>query len=153
MRENDTVIRLKMALNRLLQGKPELTKADGRISISRINKEAGLSQGAIYYYKEFVHEAKQTISNHKQNVSVQHHTEAQPNTPDPLGRLRQSVQDESRLKYKYREQRDDFKASMDELVKENVSLAFRALELEDENRQLSKGKVIVLSGGRDQADD
>lgn len=41
-----TIIRLEQALERLLNGVPERTPRDGRVSLSRINQEAGLSSGA-----------------------------------------------------------------------------------------------------------
>ena len=56
-----TIIRLEQALERLLNGVPERTPHDGRVSLSRINQEAGLSSGGIYYYDEFVQKAKRAI--------------------------------------------------------------------------------------------
>ena len=43
---------LNEALDRLLSGSPVNTKLDGKISIKRINDEAKLSRGAIYYYND-----------------------------------------------------------------------------------------------------
>ena len=45
-RGKQTIIRLERALERLLNGVPERTPHDGRISLSRLNQEAGLSSGA-----------------------------------------------------------------------------------------------------------
>ncbi|MBF4227949.1 hypothetical protein EAY83_23820, partial [Vibrio anguillarum] len=53
-RSEITLQRLELALNRLIDGKPEKTSNDGKINLKRINDEAGLSSGGIYYYKEFV---------------------------------------------------------------------------------------------------
>lgn len=44
-----TTQRLESALKRLIEGKPERTPNDGKLNLSRINKEAGLSSGGIYY--------------------------------------------------------------------------------------------------------
>ena len=60
-----TLERLEQALNRLVNGVPERTPNDGRLSLSRINKEAGLSSGGIYYYKDFVVKARDIIDRQK----------------------------------------------------------------------------------------
>lgn len=60
-----TLQRLEAALQRLLDGKPERTADDGKLNINRINDEAGLSSGAIYYYKEFMTKARAVISERK----------------------------------------------------------------------------------------
>lgn len=57
-----TIIRLEQALERLLNGVPERTPHDGRVNLSRINQEAGLSSGGIYYYDEFVQKAKELFT-------------------------------------------------------------------------------------------
>lgn len=148
MKANDTPDRLNAALHRLLEGRPIRTKADGRISISRINQEAGLSQGAIYYYKEFVETAREAIKRHQRALLIQDGSAQSVTSKGPANSLVDAVKTERRLKNQYRIQRDDLKASMDRLVITNVSLAFRVLELEDENRHLIKGKIVEFKGGR-----
>ena len=148
MKANDTPDRLNAALHRLLKGRPIRTKADGRISISRINQEAGLSQGAVYYYKEFVEAAKEAIKRHRRALLIQDECAESVTSNGPTNSLVDTFKTERRLKKKYRDQRDDLKASMDQLVITNVSLAFRVLELEGENRHLIKGKLVEIRGGR-----
>jgi hypothetical protein len=144
MADNDTVLRLKASLDRLLSGTPERTKPDGRISISRINQEAGLSQGAIYYYKDFIVEANKTIEKHKAEQEEQRKQEGSADFQRPPPQLQEALKKEKRLKAQYRAQRDDFKSITDEMIKTNVSLAFRILELEDENQRLTRRKVFEL---------
>lgn len=144
MADSDTVLMLRAALDRLLNGKPERTKPDGRINISRINTEAGLSQGAIYYYKEFVEEAKDIIKKHKTKKFEQSKHDALPDFQRAPKNLKDELKKEMQLKIKYRTQRNDFKSITDEMIKINVSLAFRILELEDENRRLTKGRIFDL---------
>ena len=142
--KNITDQRLQDALNRLLERKPLKTKADGKISIKRINDEAGLSQGAIYYYKEFISKAKIEIELYKQNQKKAdfgiNEIEVLPETK----RLRKERDNEKRLKDKYREEKDSIKCLSDEIVQANVTLAFRVLELENEMRRQSESKVIHL---------
>lgn len=61
-RGKETLIRLEQALQRLVDGNPIKTKPDGRISLKRINDEAGLSSGGIYYYSSFVETAKKRFN-------------------------------------------------------------------------------------------
>tara|TARA_Y100001963_G_scaffold152155_1_gene236397 strand:- start:288 stop:713 length:426 start_codon:yes stop_codon:yes gene_type:complete len=135
MADKVTELRLEAAFNRLLNGVPERTKPDGRISISRINQEAGLSQGAIYYYKDFVAQAKATIAQRKAQPQLHSQQEGSANSSSALHKLQDSLKKEKSLKKQYRNQRDDFKNISDITIKENVCLAFRILELEDENRR------------------
>lgn len=145
MKQTDfTLQRLKDALNRLKEGKPEHTKADGKISILRINNEASLSRGAIYYYKDFVKQAKAEIQIYnasKQKLDVLDDLES---SGSELERLRQSRNKEKQLKEKYRGELKNFRVLTDEMVQQNVSLAFRLMEMQDERRQIEEGKIIPI---------
>ena len=136
-RSEETLLRLQEALRRLLAGCPERTKHDGRISISRINAEAGLSSGAIYYYKEFIEEAKEILSNRKNSQADDSPEETLPQ----IEKLRLQRDKEKRLKEEYRSQRDQIKSFCDKVVAKNASLEFALFEalekiesLEDEIR-------------------
>jgi predicted transcriptional regulator len=139
-----TLQRLEDALKRLKRGDPERTKADGKISIKRINDEAGLSRGAIYYYKEFVRKAKAEIAvfneDSRKSAAIDK-IEANETTETKLRKERDS---EKRLKNDYREQLNSYKLLTDEVVKENVSLAFRCMELQDEINMLHDRKVTRI---------
>ena len=77
---------LNEALDRLLSGSPVNTKLDGKISIKRINDEAKLSRGTIYYYKDFVELAKEKIQEHKNNVTVEKSPETKEEKLRKIGR-------------------------------------------------------------------
>ena len=145
MRQKEfTLQRLKEAFVRLKTGKPERTKADGKISILRINEEAGLSRGAIYYYKAFVQEVKGELPileverNKKQAIN-----NLQENLSSEL-KLRRDRDKEKRLKTEYRIQAGNFKQLTDEVVKANVSLTFRCMELEEALSRIEAGKVVPI---------
>lgn len=123
-RSRQTLIRLEAALERLLNGKPEKTPNDGRISISRVNSEAGLSVGSIYYYKQFVEEVRIAIEDSKRSKS---NTTSSKTTVN-YERLRNKRDDEKRLKEKYRVQRDEIKEFCDRVVSKNAYLEFSLFE-------------------------
>ena len=135
----DTELRLQNALDRLLAGTPERTKADGRISIKRINDEAGLSRGAIYYYKEFVEMAKVKIAEYQ----AQKEKSASATEPAPAKiSTTAKINHEKKLKDNYREQLALEKQANDLILQMNVRMAYRCLELEKEVSTLNEKNII-----------
>lgn len=139
-----TLIRLEQALDRLLKGVPERTVNDGRISLSRVNNEAGLSSGGIYYYKEFIENTKSIIQNRKQANTI----EGSPLNDSTEKKLRLQRDKEKQLKEHYRQQRNDIKSFCDKVVEKNAQLEFalfEALEKIDAiEHELSSIKVIDI---------
>ncbi|HHA1179536.1 TPA: hypothetical protein ACOEEO_002061, partial [Enterobacter asburiae] len=110
-RGKQTIIRLERALERLLNGVPERTPHDGRVSLSRINQEAGLSSGGIYYYDEFVQKAKRAIHERKLDNAVSTIESGKAS----VDKMRVQRDKERELKERYRTQRDDIKAFCDKI--------------------------------------
>lgn len=139
-----TEIKLEQALERLLRGIPERTKPDGKISISRINSEAGLSVGSIYYYKEFLTKARSVISDLK---STKNTNSTSINKSD-IARLRSERDKQKKLKIKYRDQRDSIKKFADGVVQENAKLHFSLYEalirIEELEKKLNDKKVTYI---------
>lgn len=143
-----TTQRLDAALKRLLDGKPERTPNDGKLSLSRINKEAGLSSGGIYYYVDFLARAKLEIDKYKSaqlsysSVSVK----------SSIAKIRVQRDKERELKERYRGQRDDIKKFCDQVVAKNANLEFFLFEaLEKINtleKELNNGEVVDLRKGQ-----
>ena len=127
-----TLLRLDDALKRLLSGTPERTKTDGKISIMRINEEAGLSRGNIYHYKEFIIRAKVEIELYNDSKKKSDIIDNQEGKKNKEEKLRFQRDKEKRLKVEYHEQAKNYKQLTDQLVRENASLAFRCMELSDE---------------------
>lgn len=139
-----TEARLSQALERLVQGEPKNTKPDGRINLKRINDEAGLSSGSIYYYKEFIEKAREVIaelksSNNKNNYSI---------NQGELAKLRSERDKQKELKIRYRDQRDTIKNFADGVVHENAKLHFSLYEakiqIEQLEKELTKTKVTAI---------
>ena len=146
-RSEITLKRLEAALKRLIDGKPERTPLDGKINIKRINDEAGLSSGSIYYYKSFIEKARAVIAGTKSQSTMKNGLK-KLNTEN----LRKQRDEEKRLKIKYRTQRDEIKAFCDQVVRKNANLEFALFEASERIQQLEteiKGiKVIGIPKGR-----
>ncbi|MDR5898838.1 hypothetical protein QC823_07535 [Halomonas vilamensis] len=147
-RSEHTLQLLEAALQRLLLGKPEKTRNDGRINISRINDEAGLSAGAIYYYKDFLLKSRRAIEQNKINKD----SDTRETKSKNLDRLRAQRDNEVRLKEKYRDQRDEIKSFCDKVIEKNANLEFtlyEALEkIEVLETELEKAKVVKFERGK-----
>lgn len=149
MKENNKILiteaKLEQALDRLLQGTPERTKPDGKISVSRINAEAGLSSGSIYYYKDFLTKARCVISDLK---SSKNNNSIAINQSD-LAKLRAERDKQKELKTKYRDQRNNIKIFADGVIQENAKLHFSLYEalirIEELEKELSETKVKHIS--------
>ncbi|EGQ8734481.1 TPA: hypothetical protein NJ328_003810 [Vibrio parahaemolyticus] len=59
--------RLEEALKRLLTNKPVIVKANGKLSLNKINNEAGLGHSYIHKFQEFVERAKPQIEAYNHN--------------------------------------------------------------------------------------
>lgn len=146
-RSEITLQRLESALQRLTEGTPERTPNDGKISISRINEEAGLSAGAIYYYKAFIEKARQVIA------AIKSSNQSQPTAKKvTVENIRNQRDDEKRLKEKYRAQRDEIKLFCDQVVAKNANLEFALFEALERIQQLEEEiksiKVVGINQGR-----
>lgn len=136
-RGQTTLIRLEAALKRLLEGKAERTLNDGRLSLSRINSEAGLSSGAIYYYDDFVDKVKKLIYERKLENSIELISSVKPS----IDKMRQQRDKERDLKESYKAQRDSIKAFCDNVLAKNAQLEFALFEAQNKIEQLEKEKL------------
>ncbi len=149
-RGKQTIIRLERALERLLNGVPERTPHDGRVSLSRINQEAGLSSGGIYYYNEFVQKAKRAIHERKFDNAVSTIESGKAS----VDRMRVQRDKERELKERYKAQRDDIKEFCDKIIAQNAKLEFSLFEALDKidalEREVSALKIVDISSRRSQ---
>ncbi|WDL84051.1 hypothetical protein IU367_07695 [Aeromonas bestiarum] len=136
--------RLRNALQRLLDGKPERTKADSKISLSRINNEAGCSHGLIYKYPEVISEAKVAIEQHKINQQRNNILESLSTRTNKETRLKAECDKQEKLKRDYRDQRDNLQVLADNAVRRENALLFRCHELQLELNLIKNTKVVPL---------
>lgn len=139
-----TLLKLERALQRLLDGVPKRTKNDGKINISRINNEAGLKVSNINYYPNFINEAKTKISNHYDEVEEKKIKDSVKQDKSEVQILKEKLAHERKLKKKYRDERNEQKLLNDDVVKQNVSMSFRLMELETELRSFSRHRVTTI---------
>lgn len=139
-----TLRKLERALQRLLDGVPKRTKNDGKINISRINDEAGLSVSNINYYPEFIKQANGRIRDHFDAIAEKNIKDAVKQEKSEVEILKDKLKHEQKLKRKYREEKNEQKLLNDDVIKQNVSLAFRVMELESELHSLSRHKVAPI---------
>lgn len=148
IRGKSTIARLEQALERLLEEKPERTPNDGRLSLSRINKEAGLSSGGIYYYDEFVQKAKRVIHERKLDVSIS----SVVSSKVTVDKMKAQRDKERELKERYRSQRDNIKEFCDQVIAKSAQLEFALFEALDKietlEREVSKLKVVDINAGK-----
>ncbi|MAR71221.1 hypothetical protein [Halomonas sp.] len=144
-----TTQRLESALKRLIEGKPERTPNDGKLNLSRINKEAGLSSGGVYYYVEFVERARKIINENKAKDAAS----LSASKKLSIEKLRAQRDKERELKAHYRSQRDDMKKFCDHVVARHANLEFslyEALERIDAlEAELKKITVVKLDRGKE----
>ncbi|MFT5297978.1 MAG: hypothetical protein ACI9YH_004020 [Colwellia sp.] len=140
----DTLNRLEQAFTRLLTGTPERTAPDGKINISRINNEAGLSVSGINYYKDFIKEAKTKISRHKKQIQNEQEDDTFEEELPEIDKVKGKLSEALRLKKKYYQDLNDQKTINNGVIAQNISLAFKVNELEQEMMETSSGKVTRI---------
>lgn len=129
--------RLRAALQRLLNGKPERIKKVGKLSLNKINKEAGLGHSYIHKFKDFVkNEATPAIEEFNKNYDPLAETLKSEATEDlsEVDKLKARLKKEIGLKEQYRNERDEAEVVNKMLEKQNSDLMFRVYELQDEVR-------------------
>lgn len=139
-----TEARLKEALNRLLANKPTRTKVTGKLTLNKINKEAGLGNSYIHKFPDFVAYAKPIIDEHNLTREKVVASELGIDTVTPLvgaDKLKDDVARERRLKEKYKAERDAAIAARKLLEADYAKLMFRAFEMQNE---LAKYKTLPL---------
>ncbi|MDW7549817.1 hypothetical protein [Pseudoalteromonas peptidolytica] len=140
--------KLELALERLINGKPERTPNDGRINLKRVNDEAGLSSGGIYYYKAFVEKVRQVIAESKTNQAGKTDYKRKDKN------IRKQLEEERRLKLKYKEQRDQIKDFSNQVIAKSANLEFALFEalarIKQLEEELKSIKVVEVTRGRDQ---
>jgi hypothetical protein len=138
--------RLRAALDRLLAGKPEKVPTNGKLSIKRVNDEAGLSRSYIYKFPEIVDEAEKAIAEYIKEHGENYAQELVEVGEDEnrIEKLKRQLATETRLKKEYKQQRDNIKTAADLIAQREATLAYRVFELEQEILQLTRHKVTSI---------
>lgn len=138
--------RLRAALQRLLDGKPERIKKIGKLSLNKINNEAGLGHSYIHKFKDFVeNEANPAIEAYNSNYDplAEQLKSGTTESLSDMDKLRTKLKKEVALKEKYRKELGDADIARKLLEKKISTLMFRIYELQDE---LHHSNIVSLSG-------
>lgn len=142
-RGKPAIERLQNALDRLLAGNPQRVKAKGRLTLNKINREAGFGQSYIHKFKSFINDiANPAIKKYNNSLdnskidslsTLSAETETETSTEAIIvDKLKADLKREINLKVKYRKERDDLDARLKELETLNNSLMYRVYELQEE---------------------
>jgi len=142
---NITESRLHEALNRLLQGQPKRVKFKGKLTLNKINNEAGLGNSYVHKFPDFVEYAKPIIDDYNNNFqqSLEDGFSVDEIAISEVDKLKSDKLREERLKIRYRQERDDAVKAKVELEVINNTLMFRLFELQEELASL-KGTIVKI---------
>lgn len=137
-----TEARLEEALKRLLNGAPVRIKKGGKLTLNKVNKEAGLGHSYVHKFPEFVARATPQIDEYNKYAhKIETGMELDDSSLDEVSRLKLQLKKEKRLKEQYRTERDNAIVIQKELETLNSTLMFRVYELQEEARH---GRVIQI---------
>jgi hypothetical protein len=133
---NVTEGRLRVALERLLNGEGKRVRKTGKLSLNKVNDEAGLGHSYIHKFKDFINdEANPAIEAYNANCSpLSDELEIDSEDLTEVDKLKTKLKKEIALKERYRHERDDALAAKKLLEAENSKLMFRVYEQQDELR-------------------
>ncbi len=145
--------RFLSAIERLKNGKPERVKASGKITLNKINREAGFGHSYIQNskFKTFVSQTvNPLIKEYNEKLdspdSVILPTSLDSNDTNEIEKLKNEKRREQRLKDKYRKERDDLEVKLKELETLNNSLTYRVYELQIELQEALGNSVYEIKG-------
>jgi hypothetical protein len=145
-----TESRLHEALNRLLDGKPRLVKAHGKLTLNKVNNEANLGNSYVHKFPDFVEHAKPIIAEYNEK-----HDKAMASGLDIEIGVSLSDSEIQRAKFnkvealkeKYKAERDNAIAARKIVEGKYSELMFRCYELQVE--LLRSNKTVTPFRGRD----
>jgi len=137
-----TEARLEESLQRLLNNSPIRTKLGGRLSLNKINNEAGLGHSYVHKFDAFVTRATPLINEYNKNKeSSTNDLQLNQNDLTDIEKLKIGFKKEKALKEKYRKERNDAIEKQKNLEGLNSTLMFRLYELQAEVR---KDNIITI---------
>ena len=122
MNNDETEARIEAALQRIIDGKPQRIDKSKKLSVSAVQKEAGLGQGSIYYYPALVDKIKRLIIETKAKDSLD------DKPKNDVARLRAEKKKEIQVKENYRDQVDALKDKLKQAAADHHRLAYMIYE-------------------------
>lgn len=144
MSKDNTELRLETALQRILDGQPEHIPEHRKLSVRAVEEEANLGNGSGYYYPAIVEKIKAAKADARAKQ-----TGKKPATA--LEKAREGKKQETKVKEKYRKQRDELLMDKEHMaaVHHQLSHALRKahkriaeleIELDETKQQLAEAR-------------
>ncbi|MGE6100985.1 MULTISPECIES: hypothetical protein [Aeromonas] len=142
MSKDNTEFRLEAALQRVLDGQPERILDHRKLSVRAVEEEANLGNGSGYYYPAIIEKIKAAkVESRARRTGIKPTTE--------LDKVREGKRQETKVKEKYRNQRDELLMDKEQMaaVHHQLSYALRKAhkriadlerELDDVKQQLTE---------------
>ncbi|KAE9625306.1 hypothetical protein GL272_14130 [Aeromonas veronii] len=144
MSKDNTEFRLEAALQRVLDGQPERILDHRKLSVRAVEEEANLGNGSGYYYPAIIEKIKAAkVESRARQTGIKPTTE--------LDKVREQKRQETKVKEKYRNQRDELLMDKEQMaaVHHQLSYALRKAqkriadlerELDDVKQQLTEAR-------------
>ncbi|ORT51724.1 hypothetical protein ST37_05095 [Vibrio sp. qd031] len=135
---NSSITRAKIeeALQRILQGKPQIVSSAQKLSVKAVEEEAGLGSGSVYYYPEIVSKIKEhSLKKHGNNKNSSLYEEK-------ISSLREQLKKEKRLKEKYRTEVTELKTQLANMASQHNQLA---LVIQQYQYQVAELDATIIS--------
>lgn len=136
--------RLEDALRRLLTNTPLIVKASGKLSLNKINNEAGLGHSYVHKFKEFVERAKPQIEkyNHERDKALAAGLDIEIQAPiSEVDKLKGQLKKAQNLRDMYRLERNNAIEARKFLEEQLAEMTHRTYMLQEEIRQL-RGETV-----------
>lgn len=135
------------ALQRLLDGKPLKVKRSGKLTLNRINNEAGFGNSYIHKFPDFVAYAKPVIEefNLNRDRAISAGLDIEVNAPlSEIDTLKRKLKKAEELKARYRAERDNAIEARKILEHKYSELMFRAYSLEEDLQLNTQHRVVSI---------
>lgn len=115
--DNNTLLRLENALQRILDGKPQRISENRKLSVRAVEEEANLGNGSGYYYPAIVEKIKAA-----KMLAQARKTGQKPSSE--LDKARQAKSTATRIKVQYRNKVQELLAEREQMVSLHHQLSF-----------------------------
>lgn len=133
-----TLINLEEALDRILAKQTRVIPSTQKLSVKAVEEEAGLGDGSAYYYKEIVQKIKDNVAKNSPKANVQNAYE------EKIANLRERLNNEVRLKEKYRNQVDELKTQLANMASQHNELALTIQQYQYQVAELETSNALSI---------
>lgn len=133
-----TIIKLEEALERILKKQTRVIPSTQKLSVKAVEEEAGLGDGSAYYYKDIVNKIKDCAAKNSPKANVQNAYE------EKIANLRERLNNETRLKEKYRNQVDELKTQLANMASQHNELALTIQQYQYQVAELETSNALSI---------